>query len=248
MKKWILAGSCFLMTLSITGAQPLPGQPEEGVVLFNKKCTACHAIGKVVVGPDLKPAGSKTDGDLNLAFNRMEPMAGTLSPQNRADLMAFFRAGNLDSLLNPPRKAEVAEILPGNSATGGALYYGDKRLQNGGMACVSCHSSFRNSGLGGGKLGVPLTGAFSKFGGSGLTSAIQSAAFPTMREPYRLHEITQAEAEHLAAYLQKNDREPEYSDRFTFLFYSVTGALGVFGLLGILYRNRLISVRQTVKP
>lgn len=245
--KQMLAGFILLSVSVPTFAQTDSLLTGKGAEFFKSKCVSCHAFGKVLVGPDLKLAKAKPNSDLNLAFDRMQAMVGPISVDQRNELLALIHSENPDAILNPPVQEGQVEKLPGNPQTGESLYYGETALKNGGMSCVSCHSSFRNSGPGGGKLGLPLTGAFSKFGGSGLTSAIKNAAFPTMREPYRNHEITQTEAEHLAAYLQSVDAQPEVTYSFTLIFSSLIGGAFLLGLLGILYRNRLISVRQTLK-
>jgi len=245
--KKLFAGFILLSVAVPTFAQTDSLLAGKGADFFKSKCISCHAFGKVLVGPDLSLSKTKSDADLNLAFDRMEAMAGPISVDQRNQLLALIHSENPDAILNPPVPEGIVEKLPGDPATGESLYYGETALTNGGMSCVSCHSSFRNSGPGGGKLGLPLTGTFSKFGGSGLTSAIKNAAFPTMREPYRNHEITQTEAEHLTAYLQSVDAQPEYTNSFTLIFSSLIGGAFLFGLLGVLYRNRLISVRQTLK-
>jgi mono/diheme cytochrome c family protein len=49
----------FLSTVAVSSAQAQDAAA--GAAIFKQKCTACHAIGKVVIGPDLKGVDSRHD-------------------------------------------------------------------------------------------------------------------------------------------------------------------------------------------
>src|SRR3989337_709452 len=115
-------------------AQPAAQDASQGETLFKEKCIVCHTIGGGnLVGPDL-------DG----VTERREVQWLAEGIPTPAKLLAGWG----------PHPGPVA---------GRALFTGARRLENGGPACMSCHSVAGLGALGGGALGPDLTLAYNKY-------------------------------------------------------------------------------------
>ena len=94
------------------------------------------------------------------------------------------------------------EIKPGDVEGGWQYFTGQKRFENGGVSCNSCHSVNNVGTLGGGTLGPDLTAANIKYRDPELILILQNPNFPTMTEMFRDHKLNDEEIVQLFAYLQ----------------------------------------------
>ena len=185
---------------------PAAAQPpaDTAAVAFQKKCAACHTVGGGKFGdaPDLNVVAAWPRPDLLAAIKRMEKNVGPMTDSEIADLAALLQAADVRPRLASEQqrllRQMAATVAPGDPRLGRALFLGEARLTNGGLACSSCHTAARA----GGSLAVDLTGVFGRLGQAGLVSAIQGANFPVMQAAYRAHPVTAQEAMNLAEYFK----------------------------------------------
>jgi hypothetical protein len=172
----------------------------------------------------------------------MEPKAGPLRDQEIADLMMLLKDANAAQRLARQQEqaaaALAATLEPGSASTGRALYFGQRPLENGGMACVGCHSD----GAQGGDLGVALAGVHKRLGETPLISGIEQAKYPVMEGVYRDRPITRQEAVHLAAYLATRDGALVQPRDNIGLGGSIGAVVVMAGL--VFYYRRLSPVRR----
>src|SRR5690606_26977369 len=94
----------------------------------------------------------------------------------------------------------------GDPAAGQRLFTGETPLQNGGVACMACHSVSGTGALGGGALGPDLTNVVSRMGEAGVAASLRNIVFPTMIGPFQNRPLTEQEQADLVAFLRDADR------------------------------------------
>lgn len=255
-----------LAALGLMWTSALAQSGEDGKVLFQEKCTACHTIGQGdLVGPDLKgvtvrrdrewlvrwlraPDRMLTEGDpiatalLRQYKNLPMPNQG-LTEEQVAALMAFLETGAATSVAVPITVQPSA--VAGDPLLGKALFTGAARFRNGGPSCMACHSVAGIGALGGGALGPDLTGSYGKYGEAGIASVLAAPPFPAMSPIYRDRPLTQEEQAHLTAFLRQAalaERSPEAVGRLAAL--AVIGAGVLLAVAGASWRRRLTEVRR----
>jgi len=93
-------------------------------------------------------------------------------------------------------------------------------------------------------MGPDLTGAFTKYGATGVNSLLVTLPFPTMKPIFDHHPLTLQEQQDLAAFLQKAGVESLIS-RGVQIGLAATGGLLIFIILvWIIWQNRLVTVRK----
>lgn len=236
------------LTLALGKAQSAAAQdPSNGAALFAEKCTACHSIGKgALAGPDLAKVQEWTDADLSGAVSRMQNMVGPLDDVQIKDLVAFLKTPAAAKSLE--KKQEEAKAIaaveqdkePASATMGHDLFFGTKRFANGGMSCVSCHSS----GASGGNLGPDLTALADRMSETAIISACENASFKVMKAAYADHKVTHQEARDLAKYFEQSKGTD--NRRALEPAWLAGSAVTAFALvaIGIGYRNRNSAVRK----
>lgn len=169
---------------------------------FANTCAGCHTIGAGASrGPDLAAVVAWPESQLQQAVKSMERKVGPLtSAQIDAYVVLLKDANARDRVAKAKaRTSELAQgpVAPADSLEGGALFFGQTPLVNGGMPCNACHR-FHGEG---GDLGPDLTRFATGTEVDVTASTIARASFPVMKGAYELHPITQQEARHLAAFL-----------------------------------------------
>ena len=244
---FFISAAGFVCTASSAFAQG----PADSAATFSSKCASCHTIGGgKLVGPDLAGVKGWPDADLTKTVERMQGMAGPLSPDEIKGLVGFLKSANAQADLKAKQeeikaKAAIAEDKePASATTGRDLFTGKTSLQNGGMSCISCHSS---SG-GGGTVGLDLTNVAERMTGAALISACETAPFPVMKAAYAKHPITHQEARNLAKYFEstKDIKTTERKFEPTWLAGSAI-ALVTLAAIGFGYRNRNDSVNKKLR-
>lgn len=147
--------------------------------------------------------------------------------------------------LQPASASQPGSPFSGNVAEGQALFTGQRKFQNGGPACGSCHSIATLAFPGGGAMAPDLTHEYSKLGPEGMHYTLRTLYFPAMNALFLKHQLTDQEESDLSALFQSADHATGSS--------SGTSALGGFGALGLLVlfgitwvsgRGRVHSVRR----
>jgi len=248
----------------------------EGQVLFTTKCYSCHNIGSGdKTGPDLKgvtsrrakdwlhqyiqtPTALKDKGD-PIAVDLFKKFPTTvmpdqpLTPTQIDSILAMIE--ELTSKNQPfiPAGAKLSRaIMPGDIGAGWQLFIGRARLENGGTACISCHSIKDVGVFGGGTLGPDLTAANIKYRDPELISILQNPNFPTMATVFATHQLTSEEIVKLFALFQdsklRNPVPPAQAGVIQldpkFFVAGVAAMLLVLALLHLAWRNRSRGVRE----
>jgi ubiquinol-cytochrome c reductase cytochrome c subunit len=98
---------------------------------------------------------------------------------------------------------EPAPPEPGDPSEGQSLFEGAARFDNGGAACVGCHTAGEVGNFGGPGLGPDLTDVSEQLGGeAGLAGWLKSPPTPTMIPIFDDHPLTDPEVADLAAFLE----------------------------------------------
>ncbi|MDT8411549.1 MAG: cytochrome c [Vicingaceae bacterium] len=80
------------------------------------------------------------------------------------------------------------------------LFEGSKRLENGGVSCISCHNVQHKDLIAGGLLAKDLTKVYERLGGAGLNGILSAPPFPAMASSYQNHPLTEKEIYQLSAF------------------------------------------------
>lgn len=248
----------------------------EGQALFGGKCYSCHNVGSGdKTGPDLKgvttrrtkewlhefvnaPASMNAKGDpaAKELFNKFTatvmPDQGLTPQQIDSILMMIEDLTNKNQVFVPAGARLSRAILPTDVDGGWKFFMGRARLQNGGTACISCHS-IKGVGLfGGGTLGPDLTGVSLKYRDPELISILQNPNFPTMSTVFGKHALTDEEIVQLFALFQNakqvNPMPATQAGVTTldpkFFVIGVGALLLMLALLNLAWRKRLRGVRE----
>ena len=199
---------------------------QEGQTLFGTKCYSCHNIGGGdKTGPDLKsvttrrtkqwlaefvngPASMNSKGDAaaNDLFRKFSPTVmpdqGLAQGQIDSILMMIDDLTKKNEIFVPAGAKLSRAIAPGDVDNGWRLFMGRTKLQNGGAACISCHSIKGVGMFGGGTLGPDLTAVNLKYRDPELIAILQNPAFPTMTTQFGTHALSNEEIVQLFALFQ----------------------------------------------
>lgn len=261
----------FLSLFFAASDRPLLGQ--ETVEFFRQNCTSCHTIGGGrLTGPDLKGVGERADRDWLVRFIQNPQVAidrgdayaqkllqdskGVVMPQISG--MTAARAEAILDLIEAESKLEKSQFIglqitdrPLTAAevdAGRQIFRGDRKLKNGGPACIGCHTTRGLGGLSGGGLGPDLTRAFERLEGRKTLGAwLTAPATPTMSPVFRKHPIDSEEILPLIAYLENQAAgggEDMSAGRLTFLLIGLGGAGLMLVLFDLAWRTRFRTVRK----
>lgn len=268
-----LAASILISAAGVsTSAQSI----QEGQALFGTKCYSCHNIGSGdKQGPDLKgvttrrtkdwllefinaPAAVNAKGDpvASQLFKKFSPTVmpdQALTPQQIDSILMMIDDLTTKNLVFVPAGAKLSRaIVPADINGGWQFFMGKARLQNGGSACISCHSIKGVGMLGGGTLGPDLTGVGLKYRDPELIAILQNPNFPTMSTVFGAQPLTNEEIVQLFALFQNakvtNPMPPIQAGVTTldpkFFVIGVASMLLVLALLNLAWRNRSHGVRE----
>lgn len=259
-------GKCFFLLFLLFSfflfgklfAQPA----EEGRTLFNQKCSGCHTIGKGdLVGPDLKEVSKRRERGWITHFilvpdkviKQKDPSIIKLVEKYKVEMpnlnltglevekiVTFLEKGTVNTEPEP-----TARKLPrGDALLGKGIFTGSIRMQNGGPACLACHSISGIETLGGGTLGPDLTKAYSKLGDALIT---WPQNIPPMKSIYSDHSITEEEQHNLLAFFEQSavtERPIEAVGQLTLV--AGTGLAVLLVLAHLIWRHRISEVRRAM--
>lgn len=254
-------------------APGVAAQSTAGQVTFEAKCVACHTTGTDrLVGPGLEgvterrdhdwivsfitnPDGMIADGDsiaTELLAEYMVPMPNFgLTTEEAEAILTYLETVGSEAAPDTtvPDATTAAPVTPareGDPDAGHALFTGVTRLENGGAACISCHSVGGLDGAGGGTLAVDLSKVATRYGGA-LPGILGTLPFPVMQDVFADKPLTEGETSDLAAFFIRADRQAVAGVSFlAFPLTGLGGALLVLLLFGFLGRKRLKGVRKTL--
>jgi len=270
----VFAGCALLISLAAVSARAQSIQ--EGQSLFGTKCYSCHNIGSGdKQGPDLKgvttrrskewlhefingPAAMNAKGDaaarqLFAKFSAtVMPDQALTSTQIDSILMMIDDLTNKNQVFVPAGAKLSRAIVPSDLNGGWQFFTGRTKLQNGGTACISCHSIKGVGVFGGGTLGPDLTGVNLKYRDPELIAILQNPNFPTMATVFGGHALSDEEIVQLFALFQNaklTNPMPATQAGVTtldlkFFVIGVAAMLLLLTLLNLSWRQRLHGVRE----
>jgi mono/diheme cytochrome c family protein len=138
---------------------------------------------------------------------------------------------------------EAVPAVQGDAGIGKMLFTGEKRFENGGPACISCHNVGLGA-LGGGTLGPNLMLPNEKYGvgpapQNPLIAAawINSAGTPVMGAIFSRKNVTDDEVTHLKAFFSTLPAE-QTSKSGAFVGISAAGFVGILIFFSIVWSGR----------
>lgn len=272
----ILALTSFLLT----GLLIQQVTAQDGAALY-KTCAACHTIGGgKTVGPDLKGITKRRTNDWLVQFiqssgklikagdpdavavfkqfNNIPMPDNALTVDQINKILAHIDGGSGGAAIDPKQAAlqhKVDSMLKANSPldilAGKELFNGERRFENGGASCTSCHNATYNNSGKGGILAKDLTKAYSRLGGfAGIKGIIASAPFPSMLATYKNHPVTEIENAQLQLFLKNTDEQNPIQplvEKAWFLHAAmVVGLVILLAITGLWFRRKRFSVNHAV--
>ena len=245
---------------------------EADLELYVQKCASCHTVGDGHrVGPDLKGAHERrddawlrtmiqfpsrlldSDGDARALVTEFKgvrmPDLGLTNEQVQAmvDLIAICSEKKCDL---KGKFVPVTEAKPADVALGIALFLGETPFENGGPACVSCHTMEGAGGiLQGGTLAKEVTHSFAALGDEGLDAALKNPTFAVMNKVYGDAPLNAAEAFALRAALYESNRGalPGGGQRINVvLLAALIALLSLAGLNAAWSRRKRQGIRESL--
>ena len=219
-------------------------ESSSGAAVYAAKCASCHqANGEGVPGAFPPLAGNPNVADaayvesvivegqsgpievLGQQYNGVMPPVA-LSSSELADVVAYV--ATLAGGTGTPATT-AAPPAAGDPVHGKRLFAGSAGFDNGGAACVACHSA-GSAGLSrGATLGPDLTDVYNRLGGdAGLTAWLTSPASATMQPLFADKPLEGGEIADLVAFLAETPAEGAPN---AFGWFPVAGLVGTLLLL-----------------
>lgn len=264
---WLVPLGLMILALAALPSRAGAQDISEGERLFTEKgCAACHTIGGGdLVGPDLAGVTTRRDkawltrwlkepdkvlaeGDATATelfekYNKIPMPNLGLTDSEVAALVAYFEG--LDEGSTPAPTAVVAALPAGDAERGKALFMGTARFENGGPACMVCHSVAGIGALGGGNLGPDLTTSGYIVSDTAFATFIRAPSTQTMGAVWANTPLTEQEQADLYAFLSKasiTQREPSALTQIAML--SGGSAIVFIALAQVWWRKRLVGIRK----
>jgi cytochrome c551/c552 len=272
----ILALTSFLLT----GLLIQQVTAQDGAALY-KTCAACHTIGGgKTVGPDLKGITKRRTNDWLVQFiqssgklikagdpdavavfkqfNNIPMPDNALTVDQVNKILAHIDGSAGGAAIDPKQAAlqhKVDSMLKANSPldilAGKELFNGERRFENGGASCTSCHNATYNNSGKGGILAKDLTKAYSRLGGfAGIKGIIASAPFPSMLATYKNHPVTEIENAQIQLFLKNTDEQNPVQpvvEKSWFLYAAmVVGLFILLAITGLWFRRKRFSVSHAI--
>ena len=264
--------SRLLITMAVLTAPMLAQEP---AAYFKQNCANCHTVGGGrLAGPDLKDVAQRRDRtwlaqwlqDPKQVLDSGDPYAQRLLQDSRGVVMPTPAgmnpqlASGLIDLLETESKLPRSQFAgvqisdrpftPQDVALGMAFYTGERRLANGGPACISCHTMKGMTGLHGGRLGPDLTLVYERLQGrKGLAAWLAAPASPTMAPVFKSTSMSAEEIFALTALFENETKSRGQDDQTALLNFFLLGLSGaVVGLVTLdrIFKKRLTGVRRQI--
>jgi mono/diheme cytochrome c family protein len=161
--------------------------------------------------------------------------------------------GKADSLAAGPQQAPPSAdslnklYTPDMADIGRSLFSGRARFANNATPCMSCHNINDQSLLGGGRLALDLTFAWSKLGPNGIGAILANPPFPAMKLALMNRPLTDDETTALISLLKEVDERANMiqvrkSGGFLFFTIAFVTAMFILAHIYVLYDNRKIPL------
>ncbi len=249
---------------------------EEPASDFEAHCMSCHTIGGGrLTGPDLKGVSQRRDrawlarfivepatvidsGDAyalklrNEARGVVMPAAPGMTLDRAKALLDLIEA---ESLLEKSKFAGIQmsdrPFTEDDVRLGREIFLGLAPLENGGAACVSCHSVSGIGVLAGGGLGPELSDVYGRLNGrKGLGTWLAAPATSTMQALFAPHPLDgDKEILPLLAYFADIAQNPPESSQAATLIFILLGLAGTAAALMVfdgLWKGRFTGVRKAL--
>ncbi len=255
----MLAMTFVLILTSVVFAKPLAQTPDGETLFKEKGCNACHTIGGGdLVGPDLAGVTERRTEEWLTRWLTAPDQMLTSDPDAQALLAKYNNVPMPNLGLKPDEVSALIAYLGGGATAGGAAaglpagdavsgkayFVGDKRFENGGPHCISCHSVAGLGSLGGGNLGPDLTTSGFVQSDVAFASFMGAPSTQTMGAIWAKTPLTAQEQADLYAFLSKasvTQREPSALLQIALL--SAVGAAVLIFLAQLTWGKRLRGVR-----
>lgn len=264
-----LTGASYVIALLLGGVTtPAAAQAGDGADLYAAQCAACHqAGGEGIVGTFPPIAGNPAAADadyvdtvirdglsgpldvLGVSYDADMPAVAALDDAERALVVAYvveLAGGAAEPDATP---APVDGPADGDAERGRDLFIGSNRFDNGGAACVACHTAGDVGNLGGWSLGPDLDDVYVRFGGeAGLSAWLANPPSETMAPIFADDPLEDTEVTDLVAFLADAPNRDEPADQTDWLV--IAGLIGLAVLIGgmaIAWRGMRQTYVQTLR-
>lgn len=127
--------------------------------------------------------------------------------------------------------------------TGLMLFSGEKRFENKGASCITCHNVDYDNLIAGGLLAKDLTMVYERMGSAGINGILSAPPFPAMNASYKDNPLTEQEIFQLSAFFNKAGVNNVYQHQRVYnnnlLLYGGGGAFVVIAaIILLLYIER----------
>ena len=251
VKRWIagLAGLASVTVLLLTIPPVAAQDATAGEQAYASSCSGCHgADGGGVAGAfppladnpkaldiayvtDVIQNGLSGPIDVNgVRYDGSMPGFGRLSDADVADIAAYLATNFQSEPADPGTTTTTPPPSAGDADRGEELFLGSDRFENGGTACVACHTAGGRGNLGGQSMGPDLTTVLDNFGGEqGLIGALGAPAFPVMAELFADKPLTEQERTDLAAFFSRESTGEDKDSGDALFVIGLVGAGILFG-------------------
>lgn len=248
---------------------------QEAADFFRQNCISCHTVGGGrLTGPDLKNVTQRKEREWLIEFlqspqammDKGDPYALKLQQEARGVVMPTIsgmskeRAQALLAMLDAESKLPKSQFAgmqisdrPFTSydiSQGRAVFQGERRLVNGGPACISCHTVKGNGALGGGRFGPDLTRVYERLQGrKNMAAWLFAPATPTMSSVFKQHSLKPEEILPLVAFFEDSARRGGQDDsaaRLNFFLFGMGGAAVALVAMDAAWKRRFRSVRKAM--
>lgn len=215
-------------------------------------------------------SGDPIATEMLIEFNNISMPNMGLSDSDVAALIAYFQQVDGTAPVEPepePTKttadttestlpqqsssnAQQPSTIAGDPLFGEQIFQGKIELQNGGVACIACHTVEGIGTVGGGALGPNLTHVYTRYGGEGLAASLGSLPFPTMQGVYAGKPLSASEQADLLAFFASADQMSETpNQKYFWLVLGSGSALTIVLFLSMVFfwpRQRM-SIAQRLR-
>lgn len=213
-------------------------------------------VGYVSTPDKVRASGDPTAQELTREYGGTMPNLGLSS----GDVQAVVSYLQDQSGEEPePAQGEQAQPSPqaeerpaaagpaGKAEIGKHLFTGEEAFAKGGPPCIACHNVAGVGELEGGALAADLTGAYKKYGDSGLMSILKTTPFAGMKEAYAGHPLTDDEMANLKAFFaQTEGQQSSASIGWIFAVIGIAVFAIFLGIIHLVWHERLNGVRRRI--
>ena len=255
----------FLFVLLIS----FQGFSSNGKDIFETSCSVCHTIGSGrLVGPDLKNVHGRRSDEWIKQFIKSSQSMIQKGNQDAIDIFneygkmpmpdhMHFSDSDLALLLNyikeesiggegseivSKKKIILEKLQPEEVLLGQQLFSGNKRFENNGPSCISCHNVRAPDIISGGSLAIDLTGVYSRISDQGVSAILKAPPFPAMASAYESKKLDEDEIFALKAFLRNTKNEyseiKPYSYGSRLFLVGVVGVIIFLGVISVVWGNR----------